>query len=450
MSREKSAVFHDALVSFRDSKIERDVIINLFKFRTPEETLHYMEHFRQRLAEDLIAGGALGRPGLAEQLKQSLWETVAGDRIQKFEMAVHFKALHDFVSGEIEAVTAAMVCSDSPLDELDDYLRRRIFDAERDSNGAAPALRRLRAVLLVVGLRWGAAAEELVLALEGGAQDAATMTLAAEAQMRSGCHELAEGRLLAAIELLDPDKNSRELALIYNNLGACCELKFESEDAVRFYETALAFVRKAPPESLTDLIEALLLNNLGFSLLTIAGEPLDARVLEDAQGMLEEALKLRREAHDVAPNIATTLLNLAELHRLRGDNATALEYADRANGAIERFKKPHILKASISNARGLLQLTYNDAAGAFEAFRQARTILEANHCENDVRWIATTSNIAVAEARLGRFEDALHTFQRARALTLKVNCPPVLVDFIDSQVLNMGVPPAKLSTGPLH
>ena len=133
-------------------------------------------------------------------------------------------------------------------------------------------------------------------------------------------------------------------------------------------------------------------------------------------GRLDEAIALGEEARDALnaanrPEIAARAeLNLANLHKIRGDGEPALACLGRALAGLS--EQDRVARATVRNTLGETLLQLDRLEEAARAFDEAETDLAAMPLAHAV----VVGNRADLRAREGRLGDALREFDRAAQL----------------------------------
>ena len=353
-----------------------------------------------------------------EAVSNAVWSSVAEDRITEFELKPHFRALARFFA-DTPAFLARYAGPGQTLSlkglprALLDFKETVVVESER------VRLQYLRGVTLFLGCRYGQALKELEPLARQHLDSPAILTLVAESALNIGQFSVAlrhfENAFRANTDFHEHPDLQR--AVLLSNIGACHEELLESESAIECYREALAVIPRNATGLLADLVRALAMNNLGYSLMTISNESDYDTNLEEAEQLFLEALELRDAADDTEPNLASVMFNIAEVKRKLAQPGEASYWLDRAEGRMSSFARPHILDASIWNAKGKDRFDRGEYREAVDCFRRARTTLEANFGENGLKVAYTTYSIFQALAALSDPE-AQSTLTKARSLAL--------------------------------
>jgi len=353
-----------------------------------------------------------------EAAAQAVWDVATGDEVLLFETEPHRAALLNFFSNtpdffiEAKRVGRPLTISELPR-ALGLWADKTLSSIEQKD------LFYLRAVALFLNCQYGRALE-LIEPLARTEENSSYSILTAECALNVGHYSVALSHLNQALNYrfeLETDFELR-IALLKSNIGACHEAMLESEDAIREYRQALELLPVETGQLLPALIRALILNNLGFSLMTIGDESVFDGNLEEAEKCFRDSLTLREGADDTYANQAIVLFNLAEVQRKLGDSASASFFLDRAQGTLDRLNKRHILHASIENMRGKAHFDLGEYEQALICFRAARATLAMHFGEKSEKSILTSYSIAQTLEAMGSPEARQHLLH-AKSLAIE-------------------------------
>ncbi len=353
-----------------------------------------------------------------EAITHTIWGSVSHNGISAFELEPHLRKLTDFCAAIPDIYTRFRSPEYKPA--LKDLPKLFLELSEETDNRQLKAhLDYLRGVTLFLNHAYGDALKILDPLTRQGL-DLPTLMLAGEAALNIGLYAAALKHFEAARDINSDfgDNRTFRYALLTQNIGACYEEALDSEKAVDRYRQALSTIPNESEDRLSRLIRALIKNNLGFSLMTISDKTPATNNLHQAEALFKEALRLRQNAHDSPPNIASIMFNLAEVHRKQSNLADAEEWLDRAEGRMDDYDKKHILFASIWNAKGQALFDERHYCKAIEQFRKARRVLETNLGETNLKFAFTTYSMSQAYEALGDYERARQTLLRARTTAL--------------------------------
>lgn len=354
----------------------------------------------------------------ADAYSKVVWAAVEDDRIAEFELEPHLRNLAEFFARK-RTFFSEYVRSGKQLTlrKLPNILRE--FDKSLGSDEEFDQLQYIRGVVFFLGFQYAKALRELDPIARRSAGSPAISMLVAESALNIGQFSVALRHFERALSSnLDfEDRGDLRRALLLNNAGACHEELMESEAAIGKYRAALALLNAEECDTNANLVKALVINNLGFSLMTIANESALGSNLETAEQLFLEALQLREESEDTDANLASVMFNLAEVKRKLGQPGDSALWIDRAEGRMSSFPRPHILHASIWNAKGRSLFERGEYRESVDFFRKARATLEANFGERSLKVAYTTYSIAQALEALSD-PDAASTLLLARSLAL--------------------------------
>ncbi len=347
----------------------------------------------------------------------AIWSVISQDRITEFEMEPHFRALTRFFSDQPDFISrygapgTKLSLKSLPKALLD-------FGENETSEEEKVRIQYLRGIALFLCCRFGKALIELEPLARRDLASPGILNLVAESALNIGHFSVALRHFQSALNANVDFESNAEIrrTLLLSNIGACHEELLESERAVLIYREALSTILNGSSSMFSNLVKALVMNNLGFSLMTISDET-ERGNLEESGELFSEVLQIREDCDDTDPNIASVMFNIAELKRKQNSAGEASYWLDRAEGRMNAFGRPHILNASIYNAKGKFQFDKKEYRKAVESFRRARSILEANFGENSPKIAFTTYSIAQSLEALSD-PDAESTLLHARVLAL--------------------------------
>lgn len=337
----------------------------------------------------------------AEAAAQAIWDSASGDDVKIFEMRFHLDKLLDFFARTPEFfVEAKKIGRPLTISELPRAIG--LWGDKCESPKERQSIGYLRGVAFYLGCRYGRALE-LIDPLARETQKPTFHALAAECALNVGQYGVALKHLKDALAYASYDdlQSRLRMALLRSNLGACYEAVLESDTAIREYRLALKLIDPNFDGSLTVLVRALVLNNLGFSLMTLGNESDFESNLQEAETCFRQALDLRESVGDTFANQAVVLFNLAEVRRRLGDMPSAELFLDRASGVLGRLQAPHILGASIDNARGMVHFDCAEYDDALACFRSARKTLTLHFGEKSENCVLTSYSIAQTLEAMG-------------------------------------------------
>lgn len=378
-----------------------------------------MENDRNReFAVDGVHISRLQKAQANEVVVGKLWALVVDDALARYEMTPHINALsHRLACDSTIKAQLADLGENCSLLQIASIIGDLVYIAKDVEEKCK--IKYLEAVILFLDFRFGRALKILQPMISGQCS-LEVLTLAGSAALNIGMTADAEIAFGKALSLMECDNASDRLlkVILMANLAACREERLECLEAIKIYTRALNELDLViPHQNLAKLVEAALRNNIGYSLTTLSADSLHSSNLIEAERQLKRALELREEAYDNDANVATTMLNLAEVCRKKGYNAGRRDWIDRANGRLKRFGRPHILFASISNTIGQICFEEKDFAKAMMYFGEARVILEQNFGQSGIKYAITTYSIGQAEKALGK-PSAYMTIKHAREIAV--------------------------------
>jgi tetratricopeptide (TPR) repeat protein len=171
----------------------------------------------------------------------------------------------------------------------------------------------------------------------------------------------AEERLHRALELTEDDRLGHVRAVALNGLGVLRLCQGELEDAAELFTAALE-INVATGRETSALANR---GNLASALRQLGAEARAAELLDDVLAAYRKGANLRGEL--------STLDELSQLHRQRGDAATALELARRAHDmAIVVHDRKATAQTAATAAQAYLAL--GDTTAAAHWFEQCMVI----------------------------------------------------------------------------
>jgi CHAT domain-containing protein/tetratricopeptide (TPR) repeat protein len=204
-----------------------------------------------------------------------------------------------------------------------------------------------------------------------------------------------------------------DLAVSLSSLGHLLHDRGRSEEAQPYLEQALAMRRKLYPQGHPDLARSL--NNLG-ALLQARGRS------EEAQPYLEQALAMRRKLYPQGhPDLAQSLNNLGFLLMARGRSEEALPYYEQALAMFRRFyPQGHPdLARSLNNLGALLQAR-GRSAEAQGYYEQALAMFRRFYPQGHPDLAFSLNNLGALLQARGRSEEALPYLEQALAMRRKL------------------------------
>jgi eukaryotic-like serine/threonine-protein kinase len=139
------------------------------------------------------------------------------------------------------------------------------------------------------------------------------------------------------------------------------------------------------------------------------------------RGYLRAATEAEAIRDDADLALAWVMLGQTEATRMSrpDDGMRALDFA----AAVLEARPQEALAARVAAARANVFLAQGDWAASERALLEAIPRLERTVGPEDNQYFAAVSNLGIAQMKLGRFEDALATSERARAISEKVFGP---------------------------
>ncbi len=134
--------------------------------------------------------------------------------------------------------------------------------------------------------------------------------------------------------------DSHYAATAMNNLGAISAQRGKHEEAAEYYRNALAIWDKAGSEGLANASNAR--TNLALSLAELGR-------IDEAEKLHLVVLQERDKADAMHPNLASTLVNLAEVNLTKGDRTRARAFLTRAHEVAKDLPKVHHIHESLAD-----------------------------------------------------------------------------------------------------
>ena len=278
---------------------------------------------------------------------------------------------------------------------------------ETGSDLAPTQQRELKLADAALRLRLGqdtADAERDLWGLLDEAIAAGDIRAAAQVRLVLGEVELAAGRALEAIELLEPATLDEELSPatrpdLYYQLGRAYVELGRIDRSIALFEACLAEIREVEPENIAALVRYA--TALSYSLA-------DAGQLERAQEVLSEIVDERGDVLAEPGAQMRLYWSLARVAGMRGEHANSLGYARRALALIEATEdtvelgRAHLLC-------GYILVAQQDAQSARRHLDRADTLLGSSPTATDLAYLRTEqAKVALLE------NDGAEAVRRAR------------------------------------
>ena len=194
------------------------------------------------------------------------------------------------------------------------------------------------------------------------------------------------------------------------------------DDAANHYEEALKIYRELAQENPRTYLP-----NVATSLNNLAILHKDKNEFPQAFEKFEEALKIRRELaqenpRTYLPNVATTLNNLANLHKAKNEFSQALEKYEEALKIYRELaqKNPRTYLPNVAttlNNLAILHKDKNEFSQAFEKYEEAlkiRRYLAQENSRTYLPYVAMTlNNLANLHSAKNEFPQALEKYEEA-------------------------------------
>lgn len=372
------------------------------------QTQDILEQLNKNVSETIASasGGIFVKSDTSAASRDSIISAIsaasANDVVFQFETRRYIEDLTEFIIENYEDIFVALKVGGQKrlgLEVLPALLSEMRDNSPNDN--AKQEIAYSRGVCLFLLCRYGEALKEV----DPLARRAGTLKfhcLAGECALHTGQYAVAYRHFKASAPFLhDSDSlytSDRYLrdALWHSNMGACYEALLESEAAVSEYEASIMLLDSASPTRLNLLARAMVLNNLGFSHLTLADEGLPGANLRKAERNLLEALSIREDQDDTDLKKARVLFNLAEVYKRQDNSPASMEYLDRAEGVLGRVQVPHALKASVPNEQAIRLFEAGHFREAVEKFQEARRTLSRIYGEDSEQYVLTSYSIAQA------------------------------------------------------
>jgi tetratricopeptide (TPR) repeat protein len=198
---------------------------------------------------------------------------------------------------------------------------------------------------------------------------------------------------------------SKQRVSCFNWLGRSCSRLGKKQEALDYYEQALAISREGRDRS----GEGTILNNLGSVYNALSKR-------QEALHYYEQALAISREMGDRSGE-GTTLNNLGSVYNALGKKQEALHYYEQAL-AISREMGNHFGEGTTLNNLGLL---YDDLGKMQEALDYYGKALNIHRAGGDHYKEGTTlNNLGSVYNALGKKQEALHYYEQALAISREV------------------------------
>ena len=398
---------------------------------------------------DQIVGGVFvpssKQEKVLEAAAQSVWNAASGDEVQIFETEPQRSEIVNFFIENPEFLQEAVTTGrEVSLTSLPGALS--VWSESTTDRISLEHLDYLRGVSFFISCRFGQALE-ILDPLARVTTNVNVVVAAGESALNIGQYSVALRHFERALSLNSDAISHASIrrALWLSNVGACHEEMLESEEALVFYHRALDLVSNSSDSVIELLVRALILNNIGYSLMTVGDAKESDTNLVEAQRCFEAALEVRERFQDTASNLAIVFFNLAEVRRKQGDSAEASFYLDRARGALQRLELPHILMASIENAEGQALFERKCYVEALSSFRSARAILSQHFGDYGIKSLLTSYSIAQTLEAMGDPEAEVHLLHAKRmALKSIDDRHHPIIRMIESDLAS---PPSKTTAG---
>ena len=217
-------------------------------------------------------------------------------------------------------------------------------------------------------------------------------------EMRLGRFTAAEERCQIALKLLDPRRNPKDVAQVYNVLGTVRWKTSRYEEAEQYFSTCLALREKTGDK----LAVARIYNNLGLLYRTMRRYP-------EALEHHEKSMQIRQELGD-AEGVARCVVNLGWVHFRMTDLERAEELGRRACAASDDLG----ILAIRAQAKGLLGEIYMARGRTPEARQTLEEAVQGMRELGDLgELFSNLHKLASLELRCGRHDAAETLLQEA-------------------------------------
>jgi tetratricopeptide (TPR) repeat protein len=230
--------------------------------------------------------------------------------------------------------------------------------------------------------------------------------------------------------LLEQETEKSKKAPIYNQLGWVKYQEGEYQEAIRFYEKALAIDQQSLPPNHPDL--AISYNNIGMVYDNMG---------EYSKGLssYEKALAIRQQSLPPNhPDLATSYNNIGIVYNNMDDYPKALSSHEEALAIRQQSLPPnHPDLASSYNNIGMVYDNMGDYPTALSSYEKALTIQQQSLPPNHPSLASSYNNIAVVYNNMDDYPKALSSYEKALAIKQQ-SLPPNHPDF-GSSYNNIGM-----------
>jgi tetratricopeptide (TPR) repeat protein len=225
--------------------------------------------------------------------------------------------------------------------------------------------------------------------------------------------------------LLEQETEESAKAPIYNQLGRVKDEQGEYQEAIRFYEKALAIQQQSLPLNHPDLATSY--NNIGVAYRKMGDYP-------KALSSYEKALAIRQQSLPPNhPHLASSYGNIGLVYENMGDYPKALSSHEKALAIQQQSLPPnHPDLASSYNNIGNVYAKMGDYPKALSSYEKALAIQQQSLPPNHPSLAMSYNNIGAVYVNMGDYPKALSSHEKALAIrqqSLPPNHPDLAMSY---------------------